>query len=78
MKTEFLPRIASGVQGGGLSGLAFTQLPLGCARLRMACLPVVTDDPSDPEWKAVPAHIPPEERPQGFKQHYDLDGKTVG
>ena len=47
-------------------------IPMGCARLRMTCLPLVTDDPEDARWVEVPAHIPPKERPRPFSSHYDL------
>ncbi|MGI6544707.1 MAG: beta-L-arabinofuranosidase domain-containing protein [Limnochordia bacterium] len=40
-----------------------TLIPLGCARLRMSCLPLVSDDPETSRWQTPPAHIPIKDRP---------------
>ena len=54
-------------------------IPMGCARLRMTCLPVLTDDPYAPRWEEAPAHIPCEQRPASFPLEYDFleDHKEV-
>ncbi|MBQ9973921.1 MAG: glycoside hydrolase family 127 protein [Oscillospiraceae bacterium] len=50
-------------------------IPMGCARLRMTCLPVVTDDTSCPTWQPVPGHIPPEHRPTNLPDPFaSMDG----
>lgn len=53
-------------------------IPLGCARLRMSCLPVVTEDKSATHWKPTPAFIPFEERAPFFPVHYELTEKNSG
>jgi len=47
-------------------------IPMGCARLRMTYLPVITDDPYAPKWKKVSTHIPCDKRYPPFTQHYDF------
>ncbi len=47
-------------------------VPLGCARLRISCLPVVTEDESAPRWQSVPEHIPDEDRPKGYPSAYKV------
>jgi hypothetical protein len=32
-------------------------IPLGCARLRMSCLPLIEDGPEARPWQAVPEHV---------------------
>jgi len=34
-----------------------TMIPLGCAHLRMSCLPVITNDAFANQWKPTPSHI---------------------
>ncbi|MCK5812473.1 MAG: glycoside hydrolase family 127 protein [Clostridiales bacterium] len=41
-----------------------TLIPLGCAHLRMACLPIVTDDKKSYHWQKVPSHIEFSKRPK--------------
>ena len=48
-------------------------IPMGCARLRIACLPVVSDDDTLPRWQSVPSHIPLDMRPTPFSQHFDFN-----
>ncbi len=45
-------------------------IPLGCARLRMSCLPVVTSDSTANEWKETPTDVPPENRAATFEAPY--------
>ena len=52
-------------------------IPMGCARLRITCLPVVTDDPTCPKWKNVPSHMPLDRRPVAFSQHFDFHHVTT-
>ena len=47
-------------------------IPLGCARLRISCLPTVTENERAFRWEGVNDNVPIEERPQGFKKQYDL------
>ena len=48
-------------------------IPLGCARLRISCFPVITRNEAAARWKEVPEHIPLEKRPQFFNFQYDFD-----
>ncbi len=50
-------------------------IPLGCARLRMSCLPIVTENPHATHWKRTPAFTPFEERAPAFPVHYDLTAR---
>lgn len=52
-------------------------IPMGCARLRISCLPVVTDDTTLPKWQKAPSHIPPEMRETMFTQHFDFSAQKT-
>lgn len=47
-------------------------IPLGCARLRISCFPVVTDNPKAEPWREVPNHIDLEKRPEKYPYGYDF------
>ena len=48
-------------------------IPLGCARLRMSCLPVVTEDgEKGVRWTAVPSHTEPSTRVQKHDWPYPM------
>ena len=54
-------------------------IPLGCARLRISCFPVVSEDPAANRWQKVPEHIPPEEREWEFPfdENFDMNAAAV-
>ena len=52
-------------------------IPLGCARLRMSCLPVVTENPSANHWRPTPVFVSFEERAPAFPVHYDLSEQNA-
>ena len=54
-------------------------IPMGCARLRIGCIPVVTDDPGANRWEKVPEHIPVEERVGmiPFDENFDMNAAAV-
>lgn len=41
-------------------------IPLGCARLRISCFPIVTDNPNAEVWTEVPEHTPLTERNENY------------
>lgn len=45
-------------------------IPLGCARLRISCFPIVSGDPRFPQWRSQPGSVPPEDRPQKYPDPY--------
>ena len=51
-------------------------IPLGCARLRISCFPVVTDDTSADTWEEVPPHTAVEERHHLYNSHYAFQMKS--
>lgn len=54
-------------------------IPLGCARLRIGCFPVVTDDPGANRWEKIPVHIPLEERTDiiPFDETFDMNAAAA-
>ena len=54
-------------------------IPMGCARLRIGCFPVVTEDPNANHWVKVPDHIPVEERAGiiPFDENYNMNAAAV-
>ena len=53
-------------------------IPLGCARLRISCFPIITNDQTADTWEKIPSHIPLNERPQPFeKRCYDFQTKST-
>ena len=51
-------------------------IPLGCARLRISCLPTVTNDPeAGVRWTPAPAHTAPETRVQRYPTPYPMPKK---
>ena len=45
-------------------------IPLGCARLRISCFPIATDDGRFSKWNQGPDTIPLEKRPQKYPDPY--------
>ena len=51
-------------------------IPLGCARLRISCLPTVTDDEKiGARWTPAPAHTEPQTRTQRYPTPYPMPKK---
>ncbi len=50
-----------------------TLIPLGCARLRISCFPVVDNGPEAREWVTAPEHIPHEQR---SKNRFDMQSQV--
>lgn len=49
-------------------------IPLGCARLRISCLPVVSNDPENSvHWNQTPAHTDLSLRPRRYPDPYHLE-----
>lgn len=48
-------------------------IPLGCARLRISCLPVVTENPDCARWQPIPSHVPLENRRAPFYESFRMD-----
>ena len=54
-------------------------IPMGCARLRISCFPVVSEDPGANRWQKVPEHVPIEERKTEvpFDENFDMNAAAV-
>lgn len=63
------------LKGGSLDSLCMERLPLGCARLRMSCLPVVTTDRIANAWEKVPNDVPPDQRVREIAVPYKVEEK---
>jgi hypothetical protein len=51
-----------------------TLIPMGCARLRMSCLPIVDNGPESRKWVTPPPHVPFEDRPKNrFDELYPIE-----
>ena len=49
-------------------------IPLGCARLRISCLPVVSEDPENAvHWKPSPTHTDLITRPKRYPDPYHFE-----